>query len=231
MSVDSRLREGLERSAASFVPTALDGAEAAVSRARRRRTARRVAGSAAVVVVLAIGAVVVVDRDRDITAPSVPAAPVTSPAVTAAPTTSPTTDAVDRAADAALAAGITGEWTTGVVSVDQANAAMVRTGTSAYRETVLADLRVPGTFTLTFDELAYRARLDGEVVDVGTWYVSDGRLGLVPTCDRCSVVLGPRLEGGVLTLSLLDDASPDYLRVPDAAFAAVLWTSAPFHRP
>jgi len=38
-------------------------------------------------------------------------------------------------------------------------------------------------------------------------------------------------RGGIHRLAAEYYASPDYLRVPDAAFAAVLWTSAPFHRP
>ena len=132
MSVDSRLRDGLERSAANFVPTSPGGAGVAASVARRRRTSRRVAGSAAVVVALAVGAGWALDREGETTAPPVPAATVPSD-VTTIPTTPTTTDAVDRAADAALAAGIMGEWRPGVVSVDAATTAMVRTGTSSCR--------------------------------------------------------------------------------------------------
>jgi hypothetical protein len=67
--------------------------------------------------------------------------------------------------------------------------------------------------------------------DEGTWYVRDGRLGLVPSCGNCGLVLAPQLTDGVLRLALLDDSSPDYLRVPSAAFASVVYTAAPFHRP
>jgi hypothetical protein len=108
---------------------------------------------------------------------------------------------------------------------------MVRTGTAAHRDVVLADVGVPGRFTLTVDELAYRVSRDGEPEDEGTWYVKDGRLVLVPACDHCGIVLAPQLADGLLRLALLDDTSPDHLRVPSAAFASVLYTAAPFHRP
>jgi hypothetical protein len=224
MSVDSRLREGLERSAASFVPTALDGAELAGSVARRRRTARRVTAGAAVVVALAIGAGVVVDRGSRTTAPPpVPAAPTVA---VSAPTRVASADA-----DALLATALVGEWTTGPVTTDLATAAMARTGTLGYREPVLAAFPLPGTFSITFDDLAYQARLDGGSQDEGTWYVKDGRLVLVPSCDHCNIVLAPDLHGGALRLALLEDTSPDVDRVPEAAYAAVLYTSTPFHRP
>ena len=230
MSVDDRLREGLERSAGCFQPT-VAGAEAAAWTARRRRTTRRLTGSAAVVVALAVGAVWVVDRDRAATAPPVPAATVPTTSTTLAPTTSASAAAVDHAADRSLAVQLAGTWTTRLVTPREATAAMVRTGTSDYREPVLAELRLPGTIRVTFSPLTYRVTRDGAHEDEGTWSVHDGRLVLVPSCEHCGIVLGPRLGADTLILSLLEDTSPDYRRVPDAAYATVLWTSAAFHRP
>ena len=190
MSVEDRLRDGLERSAAEFVPAGFGGVGAAVSTARRRRTGRRLAGGMAVVV-LAAGVGLWVDRGSPDAAPSpVPAAPTSArPSATASPSPAET---VDQQADAALASALRGEWVTDVVTTEEATAAMVRTGTADHRRVVLADVGVPGRFTLTFDELAYRVSLDGVPEDEGTWYVRDGRLGLVPTCGNCRLVLAPR---------------------------------------
>jgi hypothetical protein len=111
-----------------------------------------------------------------------------------------------------------------------AQTAMARTGTAAYRDSVLGVLHLPGTVTLIFDELAYRAQLDGEPVDEGTWSIRNGKLVLVPYCTTsCRMVLGPDLHEGTLNLALLEDHSPDVDRVPSAAHATVIYGSAPFH--
>jgi hypothetical protein len=229
MSVDDRLREGLDRSAAEFVPGG-GGLDAVVTTAHRRRTGRRVAAGAFAVALLAVGAGLVVQRGSS----DGPPAPVPAGSTSAQPSprssSSPTgTGGVQ--ADAALATGLRGDWVTDVVTAEQATAAMVRTGTAGHRDVVLTEVRVPGRFTLTLDELTYRVSLDGEPEDEGTWYVKDGRLVLVPGCDHCGIVLAPQLADGVLRLALLDDTSPDYRRVPAAAFASVVYTSAPFRRP
>ena len=234
MSVDDRLREGLERTAAEFVPGSGGGLDAVVATARRRRISRRVLAGAAAVGRPRCGCRTGPGRGTRDAAPSpVPAATTSA---TASPSASPSasaspTSAGDAAADAALASGLRGEWVTDVVTPEEATAALVRTGTAAHRDVVLADVGVPGRFTLTFDELGYRVSLDGEPEDEGTWYVEDGRLVLVPACDHCRVVLGPQLADGVLRLALLDDTSPDYQRVPSAAFTSALYTAAPFAVP
>lgn len=223
MSVDDRLREGLDRGAADFVPGAAGGLETVVSAARRRRARRRAAAAATAALALTVGAGVLVDRGAQTTAP---------PPVPAASTSAATPDRVSSTdADALLATALVGEWTTVDVTPDAASAAMARTGTLAYREPVLAAMPLPGTVTLAFGDLTYRARLDGFPQDEGTWYVSDGKLVLVPSCNHCNVVLAPDLHGGALRLALLVDTSPDLDRVPDAAYATVLWTSAPFRHP
>jgi hypothetical protein len=225
MSVDSRLREALERNAADFVPSAPGSVDAIITRARRRRAGRRVAAGAAVVLALAVGLSIVVGRQ------SGSAAPPPVPAASASPTRGSTTPGPAQA-DTNLAADLVGTWTTGVVSPQMAQTAMARTGTAAYRDSVLRVLHLPGTITLTFEDLAYRAQVDGEPVDEGTWSVRNGKLVLVPFCTTsCRMVLGPDLHEGALNLALLEDDSPDVDRVPDAAHATVIYGSAPFHRP
>jgi hypothetical protein len=151
------------------------------------------------------------------------------PAVTTS--TSPSPAPSDRAAaDRALAAGLLGTWSTDVVSPEAASAAMVRTGTATYRDQVLTVLHLPGTARLTFEDLAYRAELDTEKVDEGTWSVRDGKLILAPYCTTsCQIVLAPTLHEGRLSLALIEDNSPDVDRVPSAAHATVIYSSAPFH--
>jgi hypothetical protein len=224
MCVDDRLREGLDRGAADVVPSDAAGLGAVVSAARRRGAGRRGAAAATAALALALGVGVFVDRGARTTGP---------PPLPAAATTEPTTPerVSSTDADALLAAAVVGEWTTAVVTPDAASAAMARTGTLAYREPVLTAMPLPGTFTVTFGELTYRARLGGGVQDEGAWYVDDGRLVLVPGCDHCTIVLAPDLHGGALRLALLEDTSPDRDRVPDAAYATVLWTSAAFRHP
>jgi hypothetical protein len=225
MSVENRLREALERSAADFAPRAAGDVEAVITTARRRRAGRRVAMAAAVVLAVGVGAAAVVHQQ------SGSAAPPVVPAVTASSTSS-RAPADRAAADRRLAASLVGTWATGVVSTEDATAAMVRTGTAGYSADVLNQLRLPGAITISFEDLAYRTALDGEVVDEGTWSVHDGKLILAPYCTiSCQVVFGPDLNDGVLSLALLEDDSPDVDRIPDAAPAAVVYTSAPFHRP
>lgn len=224
MSVDSRLTEALERSAADFVPGAGGGLEVIVTAARRRRAKRRLMGGAAVALALVVGMGAVMDgQTRGAARPLVPAA---SPSTNQSPTP------VGQAeADRQMTADLMGTWTTGVVSPRTASAAMVRTGTAAYRDSVLHVLHLPGTITLTFENLAYRAQLDGEPVDEGTWSVRDGKLVLVPYCAiSCRMEFGPSLHDGVLRLTLLKDTSPAVDRVPSSAHSSVIYGSAPFHR-
>lgn len=222
MSVDNRLREALDRSATQFVPRGGDAVDAVVGAARRRRTTRRVAAGAVAALALTVVAVPLWDRAQDTSAPTVPAGTVT-------PTSSPSAEPPPAAGDAALAAAIRGTWMTPVVTPELAAAAMARTGTLGYRDAVMADLRLPGILTLTFDELSYRATLHGQSVDEGTWYVRGGRLVLLPLCTtaNCRTVLQPDLTGDALRLLLVEDTSPDVDRVPQAAFTTVLYTAAP----
>lgn len=220
MFVDDRLREGLERSAAGFVPDASRGLDVVVRSARRRRTGRRVVAGTVLVLALASGVGAVLDRGPDATAPAVPAAPA------------PTADGTGRPeSDDLLASRLVGEWTTAVVSPEEAAAAMARTGTLGHRDAVLRELPVPGTFALTFDVVTYQARLDGQEVDVGRWSVQNGRLVLTPSCGWCRIVLWPEVDAGVLRLALVEDGSPEVRGVPSAAHASVIYTSAPFRRP
>lgn len=187
------------------------------------RTGNRGAAGAAAVLALVVGAGLVVDRGAETTETR----PVPAAAILGLPTP---VRVASEDADALLAEALVGEWTTGVVTRDEATAAMARTGTLGYRESVLAVLRLPGTFRITFEHRRYRAQVNGGPRDEGTWHVRDGRLVLVPGCDHCGLVLAPHLYGGVLRLALLEDTSPDVERVPDAAYATVPWTSAPFRR-
>lgn len=224
MSVDNRLREVLDRSAAQFVPEGGSALDAVVRAARRRRTTRRVLAGA-VAAVLAVVAVPLWDRTQDTSRPTAPAGTVT-------PTPSVSTEPPPAPGDAPLAAALRGTWVTPVVTKELAAAAMTRTGTLGYRDAVVADLNLPGRLTLTFDELSYRASLHGQSVDEGTWSVRGGRLVLVPLCTTatCRIVVHPEVTGDTLRMLLLEDTSPDVDRVPAAAFSTVVYTAAPLRR-
>ncbi len=112
----------------------------------------------------------------------------------------------------------------------QATEALARSGNEAHRSVVLDELRLPGRFVLVLDGRDFRTTLDGEEVDAGTWLVKDGRLELTPSCGLCRTVLAPRVDERTLSLSVVEVPSPDYRGVPDAAFAAVTYQSAPFTR-
>jgi hypothetical protein len=208
------------RPTVGFVPGGVGGPDAVVSAARPRRHGRRGA-AVAVMVALTVGVGVAVDRGAATTPP---------PPVPAASTSTTPARVASTDADALLATALVGRWSTEVVTQEAATAAMVRTGTASHRDAVLAEVPLPGTLALQFDDLAYRVRRDGVLVDEGTWSVRDGRLRLVPSCDDCGIALAPDIRGGSLRLALLDDTSPDVERVPDAAYATVIYCAAPFRR-
>jgi RNA polymerase sigma-70 factor (ECF subfamily) len=227
-ALDRKLRESFEQEAAAFAPAAPGEVEAVITTARRRRADRRRTAGAVLVLAVALGMEAILDRH-----------PPTPPLVMPNPLPSASPSAIQddhRATDRRLAAALVGRWTTEVITPQAASAAVAHTGAGAYRDQVLQAFRFPGTLTLEFDDLTYRAKLDGKLVDrgSGSWSVSDGKVILVPDCTIswwCSIVLGPRIHDGVLALAPLEDHSPDVDRVPDFARATVIYGSAPFHRP
>ena len=217
MSVDDRVRTALEDGARAFDPDPARTLGVVVATARRRRSTRRLAVAGLVVVAL-VGTGIGLGLDRG--APSTaPAAPV------------PTMNGIQRLeADARLTTALAGTWTTAVVTPAQATAALARTGNEAHRAVVLDDIRVPGRFSLVLDGRTFRTTLGDEQIDVGTWLVKDGRLEMTPSCGFCHGVFVPRLDGDALHLTIVEVTSPDYKGVPDAAFASVAYTAAPFIR-
>ncbi|WP_377639508.1 hypothetical protein [Oryzobacter terrae] len=217
MSVDERVRTALEEGARGFDPDTAHALAGVVTTARRRRSTRRLAvAGVAVAALVATGIGVGLDRGVTSTAP---AAPV------------PTLHGNDRlAADSRLAAVLVGSWSTPVLRESDVLATLGRTGMSQHRAVVLGDLSLPDRVVITFDDRRYRTTLGTEEADLGSWHVKDGRLVLVPSCALCRIVFAPTLEGGTLRLTLLEDPSPDYLGIPDAAFGVVVYTALPFAR-
>lgn len=216
MSVDERLRAGLEREALEFDPTTGRSLEGVVTVARRRRTVRRLA--AGVVAAVVVAGVVGLNLDRAVPT-AVPAAPVA------------TMSALERLeADHRLSTALVGTWSTAVLHEADVVATLGRARMGQHASVVLSDIPLPVPVVITFDEKRYRTTFGSEEADLGSWHVKDGRLVLVPSCGLCRIVFAPTLEGGVLRLTLLEDPSPDYLGVPDAAFAVVVYAGAPFER-
>ncbi|WP_392543648.1 hypothetical protein [Oryzobacter telluris] len=216
MSVDERLRAGLEREALEFDPTTGRGLDGVVSVARRRRTVRRLAAGLAAAVVVA--GVVGLGLGRA-TPAAVPAAPV------------PTMSALERLeADHRLSTALVGRWSTTVLDEADVVATLGRAGMGQHAAVVLGDIPLPVPVVITFDERRYRTTFGSEEADLGSWHVKDGRLVLVPSCGLCRMVFAPTLKGGTLRLTLLEDPSPDYLGIPDAAFGVVVYTALPFER-
>ena len=143
MSVDNRLRDGLERSASAFVPAALGGVEPLVStrsspphRASGGRPPRRWSCSPSGP---SWSWTAVADAP-----PSVPAVPRHLGRGTVAPSSSPSAVPSITQADAALASVIAGEWITGLVSIDEATPPWCAPAPRPTARPCSPTLRVPG---------------------------------------------------------------------------------------
>jgi hypothetical protein len=181
MSLDRRLREGLDRSSSAIEERSFDGVlDGVVARGRRRRRVRRVAAGTLALAAL-IAAVVIAPKALDAirslgeTRPASPQQLLRQIAGTYAFT-------VDRADGAVEEFDLAGTWTISLLPTG----AMMITPPPAYLRSW--DQPTGDVFTVAADTIRTNAlsRLCTSRIGTYTWVLRDDRLTLAPVSDDCA---------------------------------------------
>jgi hypothetical protein len=181
MSLDRRLREGLDRSSSAIEERPFDGVlDGVVARGRRRRRVRRVAAGTLALAAL-IAAVVIAPKALDAirslgeTRPASPQQLLRQIAGTYAFT-------VDRADGAVEEFDLAGTWTISLLPTG----AMMITPPPAYLRSW--DQPTGDVFTVAADTIRTNAlsRLCTSRIGTYTWVLRDDRLTLAPVSDDCA---------------------------------------------
>lgn len=210
MSLDRRIRAGLDAEAHRVRPDVEAHLAATQQELRRSRLVRRSVLAAAVVaaVVVALPSWRALDGADDT---------VVVPA-----------DLTSAEARALLK----GTWTTPRVTRDDVTDVLRTAGLAEHVDAVTLDLGHPTAWSLyLLRGRGYDVRSATDVqADTGSWDVRGSTLTLRPSPCQCLMVFRWRIEGDELHLRLLRDDSPDVDGIPDEAYARALYTAVPWVR-
>jgi hypothetical protein len=181
MSLDRRLREGLDRSSSAIEERSFDRVlDGVVARGRRRRRVRRVAAGALALAAL-VGAVVIVPKALDAVRSFGETKPA-SPQQLLRQIAGTYTIEVDRADSAVEEFDLAGAWTIRLLPTG----AMMITPPPAYIRAW--DQPTGDVFTVAADTIRTNAlsRLCTSRIGTYTWFLHDERLTLAPVTDDCA---------------------------------------------